>query len=128
MFRTSIVHLQERSYAVCCSLVCIDRSCCYEGEGRTVMNKINHQTLCILLDYRYIRKLFISSKCNLQFLFKKVPTLAWSRPREVETCSYIDIIKILLCSTFIFYSLCIIGRTTEFITLKFSHKSVSFRG
>ena len=24
MFRTSIVHLQERSYAVCCSLVCFD--------------------------------------------------------------------------------------------------------
>ena len=24
MFRTSIVHLQERSYAVCCNLVCLD--------------------------------------------------------------------------------------------------------
>ena len=35
MFRTSIVHLQERSYAVCCSLVCLDTSCFYEGEGRT---------------------------------------------------------------------------------------------
>jgi hypothetical protein len=35
MFRTSIVHLQERSYAVCCNLVCLETSCCYEGEGRT---------------------------------------------------------------------------------------------
>ena len=34
MFRTSIVHLQGRSYAVCCSLVCLGMSCCYEGEGR----------------------------------------------------------------------------------------------
>ena len=69
MFRTSVVHLQERSYAVCCNLVCLDTSCCYEGEGRTgchqffllnVMNKINHQILCILLDYIYIhiRSLF----------------------------------------------------------------------
>ena len=24
MFRTSVVHLQERSYAVCCNLVCLD--------------------------------------------------------------------------------------------------------
>ena len=24
MFRTSIVHLQERSYAVCCNFVCLD--------------------------------------------------------------------------------------------------------
>ena len=32
MFRTSIVHLQERSYAVCCDLVCLDTSCCYVGE------------------------------------------------------------------------------------------------
>ena len=35
MFRTSVVHLQERSYAVCCNLVCLDTSCWYEGEGRT---------------------------------------------------------------------------------------------
>ena len=34
MFRTSIVHIQERSYAVCCNLVCLDTSCC-KGEGRT---------------------------------------------------------------------------------------------
>ena len=34
MFRTQIVHLQERSYAVCFSLVCLDMSCCYEDEGR----------------------------------------------------------------------------------------------
>ena len=34
MFRTSIVHLQERSYAVRCNLVCLDTSCCYEGEAR----------------------------------------------------------------------------------------------
>ena len=34
MFRTSIVHLQERSYAVCCNLVCLDTFCCYGGEGR----------------------------------------------------------------------------------------------
>ena len=33
-FQTSIVHLHERSYAVCCDLVCVDTSCCYEGEGR----------------------------------------------------------------------------------------------
>ena len=90
MFRTSIVHLQERSYAVCCNLVCLDTSCCYENcsssftlitTGHTkfatysirtllkmdywspkhvellnVMNKINHQILCILLDYEYIAK------------------------------------------------------------------------
>ena len=37
MFRTSIVHLQERSYAVCCNLVCLDTSCCYEGERRTAL-------------------------------------------------------------------------------------------
>jgi hypothetical protein len=35
MFRTSVVHLQERSYAVCCNSVCLDTSCCYEGEGRS---------------------------------------------------------------------------------------------
>ena len=35
MFRTSIVHLQELSYAVCYNLVCLDTSCCYVGEGRT---------------------------------------------------------------------------------------------
>ena len=35
MFRTSKLHLQERSYALCCNLVCLDTSCCYEGEGRT---------------------------------------------------------------------------------------------
>ena len=56
MFRTSIVHLQRRSYAVCCNLVCLDTSCCYESEGRTVellnvMNKINHQILRILMVY-----------------------------------------------------------------------------
>ena len=34
-FGLPIVHLQERSYAVCCNLVCLDTSCCYEGEGRT---------------------------------------------------------------------------------------------
>ena len=35
MFRTSIVHLQERSYVVRCNLVRLDTSCFYEGEGRT---------------------------------------------------------------------------------------------
>ena len=115
MFWTSMVHLQDRSYAVCCNLVLLDMSCCYEyphnnrtyrdvpncniqhknapEDGRTsftlitterietyqiatysirtllkmmdywspkhvellnVMNKINHQILCILLDYIYI--------------------------------------------------------------------------
>ena len=34
-FRTSIVHLQEGSYAVCCNLVCLDTSCCYEGDRRS---------------------------------------------------------------------------------------------
>ena len=24
MFQTSVIHLQERSYAVCCNLVCLD--------------------------------------------------------------------------------------------------------
>ena len=94
MFRTSIVHLQERSYAVCCNLVCLDtlwgwRKNCSSSftlitTGRietyqiatysirtllrmeywspkhvellNVMNKINHQILCILLDYIYIVK------------------------------------------------------------------------
>ena len=37
IFRSSIVHLQERSYTVCCNLVCLDTSCCYEGEGRTAV-------------------------------------------------------------------------------------------
>ena len=37
MFRTSIINLQERFYAVCCNLVCLDTSCCYEGEGRTAV-------------------------------------------------------------------------------------------
>jgi hypothetical protein len=31
MFRNSIVHLHERSYAVCCNLVCLDTSCCYRN-------------------------------------------------------------------------------------------------
>jgi len=40
----------------------------------------------------------ISSKCNWYVLFENVLTLAWWKLREVETCSCIDIIKIL-CST-----------------------------
>ena len=36
MFRTSIVHIQERSYAVCCNMVRLDTSS-YEGEGRTAV-------------------------------------------------------------------------------------------
>ena len=64
MFRASIVHLQERSYAVCCDLVCLDTSCCYEMDDWSpkhvellnVMNKISHQILYILLDYLYIAK------------------------------------------------------------------------
>ena len=92
MFRTSIVHLQERSYAVCCNLVCpvvmrvkkelqssssftlitighietyqiatysirtilkMDYWSPKHVELLNVMNKINHQILCILLDYIY---------------------------------------------------------------------------
>ena len=94
MFRTSIVHLQERSYTVCCNLLCLDtlwgwRKNCSSSftlittglietyqittytirtllkmdywspkyvELLNVMNKINHQISCILLDYRYIIK------------------------------------------------------------------------
>ena len=59
IFQTSIVHLHEHSYALCCNLVYLDTSCCYEGEEEhvkllNVINKINHQILCILLDYIYI--------------------------------------------------------------------------
>ena len=123
MFRTSVVHLQERSYAVCCNLVCLDTSCfmrvkeaisdfnnpsseaflccmlqfgmsryvlllwgwrknCSDVSRHTkfatyslktllkmdycgpkhvgppnVMNKLNHKTLCILLDFIYIARL-----------------------------------------------------------------------
>ena len=91
MSRTSIVHLQEPSYAVCCNLVCLDtlwgwRKNCSSSftlitigrietyqiatysirtllkmdywsprrvELLNVVNKINHQILCIL-DYIYI--------------------------------------------------------------------------
>ena len=111
MFRTSVVHLQERSYAVCCNLVCLDtlwgwRKNCSSSftlitTGRietyqiatysirtllkmdywspkhvvllNVMNKINHQILCILLDYRYIAKWYtvrtISKKLNMLSLY-----------------------------------------------------------
>ena len=40
MFRTSVVPLQERSYAVCCNLACLDTSCCYEGEGTTASSSV----------------------------------------------------------------------------------------
>ena len=84
MFRTSIVHLQERSYVVCCNLVCLHTSCCEGTTGsietyqiatysiRTLLkmdywstkhvellnvrSKINHQIFCISLDYIYIAK------------------------------------------------------------------------
>ena len=51
MFRTSVVHFQERSYAVCCNLVR-----CYEGEGRTafLLHSHNNRT------YRDI------PNCNIQ--------------------------------------------------------------
>ena len=49
MFRTSIVHLQERSYAVCCNLVCLDTSYCYEGEGRTAVSMSAHLNYVISL-------------------------------------------------------------------------------
>ena len=42
MFWTSVVHLHERSYALCCSLVCLDMSCCCEGEGRTAQQFFLH--------------------------------------------------------------------------------------
>ena len=94
MFRALIVHLQERSYAVCCNLVCLlwgRRKNCSSSfalitTGRietyqtatyskrtplkmdfwspkhvellSVTNKINHQILCILLDYGYIAGYF----------------------------------------------------------------------
>ena len=51
MFRTSIVHLQESSYAVCCNLVCLDTSCCYEGEGRNPDFIFLH---CILLPFIFM--------------------------------------------------------------------------
>ena len=53
-FRASIVHLQERSYAVRCNLVCLDTSCCYEGEGRTASSYFT------LITYRDI------PNCNIQ--------------------------------------------------------------
>ena len=42
MFRTSVVHLQERSYAVCCNLVCLDS---YEGERRNAQQSSSSFTL-----------------------------------------------------------------------------------
>ena len=42
MFRTSVVHLQERSYAVCCNLVCLDS---YEGERRNALQSSSSFTL-----------------------------------------------------------------------------------
>ena len=110
MFWTSIVHLQERSYAVCCNLVCLDtlwgwRKNCSSSftlttTGRietyqiatysirtllkmdywipkhvellNVMNKINHQILCILLDYRYIAKWYtVHTISNSEITFIK---------------------------------------------------------
>ena len=111
MFRTSVVHLQERSYAVCCNLVCLDTSCSsftlittgrietYQTATYTirtllkmdywspkhvellnVMNKINHQILRILLDYRYIAKWYTVhtiSNYTVKFLTRLVCT--WFR-------------------------------------------------
>ena len=58
MFRTSIVHLQERSYAVCCDLICLDTSCCYEGEGRTAhkswqLNHLWEEVMCAVSNSTY---------------------------------------------------------------------------
>ena len=55
MFRTSIVHLQERSYAVCCNLVCLDTSSRYEGEGRTAVNAPR------FLDTRHMKVVWLSA-------------------------------------------------------------------
>ena len=107
MFRTSIVHRQERSYAVCCDLVRPvvmrvkeELLCSYSftliTTGRletyqiatysirmllkmvywspkhvellNVMNKINHQILCILLHYGYIA----ASSSRIQSLFMHI--------------------------------------------------------
>ena len=53
MFRTSIVHLQEGSYAVCCYLVCLDTSCCYEGEGSLTACKFLSKIYKISFIYRH---------------------------------------------------------------------------
>ena len=39
MFRASIAHLQESSYAVCCDLVCLETSCCYTKLQHTAQER-----------------------------------------------------------------------------------------
>ena len=59
IFRTSIVHLQERSYAVCCNLVCLGPSCCYGVEGSSwrwiieVRNMLSYWMLWVKLIIKY---------------------------------------------------------------------------
>ena len=61
MFRTSVVHLQERSYAVCCDLVCLDTSCCYEGEGRTAL-----QIYCKMIRGPYNIKILFTLTAHIE--------------------------------------------------------------
>ena len=151
MFRTSIVHLQECSYAVCCNLVCLDtlwgwRKNCSSSftlittvrtetyqiatysirtllkmdywspkhvELLNVMNKINDQILCILLDYMYIIKLsekLSSGRCvsSLQLLLCYNVWCQW-RKHENMLCYFwttvpfklsIWVVQVILTGTF----------------------------
>ena len=59
MFRTSVVRLQDRSYAVCCNLVCLDTSCCYEGEGRTAQQCLYVPSNTTQIQYNHLMTLEI---------------------------------------------------------------------
>ena len=88
MFRTSIIHLQERFQAVCCKFgmwyfayysIRPDVMRLYEEHSPkyvkppSVMSKLNHKSLCILLDYMYIARCYtvrtISTHRNLSYCF-----------------------------------------------------------
>ena len=70
MFRASVVHLQESSYAVCCNLVCLDTFCCYEGEGRTAGQFFLHpiKRYCVYRHNFFIHpiEILLSSKSRIQ--------------------------------------------------------------
>ena len=76
MFRTSIVHLQERSYAVCCNLVCLDTS---RGWRKNCSSSFNSPSsgafLCCMLQYgssRYVMRVKEELLCSSSFTLIKI--------------------------------------------------------
>ena len=69
----------------------------YEGEGRTaVMNKINNQILCILLDYIYIYILLYSClQLGSQRFFRHSSFVAGLRILHKDWHQYLYFLKII---------------------------------